>query len=206
MFTVRGGRLELLLIQMKRAPFQGRWALPGGRIGTDETVEEAAVRELQEKTGLRDVFLEQLYTFSAPDRDPAGRVVSVAHWALVPPTVQVRCPGKYAAIAWHPAERLPPLAFDHRAIAATAVKRLRAKLSYANIAYSLLPESFALSELQATYEAILGRPLDPRNFRKRIVALGLVEETGELRTGAAHRPSRLFRFTMRRPVEIDDLG
>lgn len=202
---MRAARLELLLIQMKRAPFEGRWALPGGRIGVDETVEAAAARELEEKTGLTDVFLEQLYTFSDPARDPAGRCVAVAHLALVPPDVQVRCNAKYSAIRWFPADRPPPLAFDHKLIAAYAVKRLRAKLSYANVAYSLLPAEFTLGELQKTYEAILGEPLDPRNFRKRIVAVGLVEPTGDLRTGGAHRPGRLFRFRYRRAVEIDAL-
>lgn len=205
-FTVREGRLELLLIEMKRAPFAGRWALPGGRIAEGETVERAAERELAEKTALTDVYLEQLYTFSAPERDPAGRCISVAHLALVPPTVSIRATDKYRAIGWFPADRPPPLAFDHAAITAYAVRRLRAKLAYTNVAYSLLDERFTLSELQRAYEAILGGALDPRNFRKRIVALGLVEETGEVRRGGAHRPARLYRFPVRRPIEIDVLA
>jgi 8-oxo-dGTP diphosphatase len=205
-FTVENGRLQLLLIQMKRAPFAGRWALPGGRIGARETVEEAAERELEEKTSLTRVYLEQLYTFSSPDRDPAGRCLSVAHMALIPPGRALAHGAKYAAIGWFPVDRLPPLAFDHAEIARYAIERLRAKLAYTNVAYSLLPERFPLAELQRAYEAILGRRLDPRNFRKRIVAMGLVEETGELTAGGAHRPARLFRFTLREPVEMPVLS
>jgi 8-oxo-dGTP diphosphatase len=205
-FTVERGRLQLLLIQMKRAPFTGRWALPGGRIGARETVEEAAERELEEKTSLTRVYLEQLYTFSSPDRDPAGRCLSVAHMALIPPGRPLAHTAKYAAIGWFPVEKLPPLAFDNAEIARYAIERLRAKLAYTNVAYSLLPERFPLAELQRAYEAILGRRLDPRNFRKRIVAMGLVEETGELKAGGAHRPARLFRFTLREPVEMPVLA
>jgi 8-oxo-dGTP diphosphatase len=201
-FTVQTGPLEVLLLRMTRPPFEGRWALPGGRIGLDETVEAAATRELEEKTGLRDVYLEQLFTFSDPARDPAGRCISVAHLALIPASNQLRTTDKYSAIGWFAADRPPPLAFDHRAIVAHAVKRLRAKLEYTNLAYSLLPASFTLGELQRVYEAILGRSLDPRNFQRRIQAIGLVQETGQLRTGRAHRPARLFRFTVRRPMEI----
>ncbi|HZS40435.1 MAG TPA: NUDIX domain-containing protein [Polyangia bacterium] len=201
-FTVQKGELHVLLLRMKRAPFTGKWALPGGRIGAAESVEDAAARELAEKTGLAKVYLEQLYTFSRPDRDPQGRCISVAHLALIPPTAQLRTTDKYSAIGWFPAERLPPLAFDHRAIAGYAVKRLRAKLAYTNVAYSLLDERFTLGELQRVYEAILGRPLDARNFRRRIREIDLVEETGELRTGRAHRPARLFRFAHRKPVEV----
>jgi 8-oxo-dGTP diphosphatase len=205
-FTVQGGRLEVLLLRMKRVPYEGKWALPGGRIGSSETVEAAAARELAEKTGLTDVYLEQLYTFSDPARDPGGRCVSVAHLALIPATAELRTTDKYSAIGWFPADRPPALAFDHRAITAAAVKRLRAKLEYTNVAYSLLAPSFTLGELQRLYEAILGRTLDPRNFQRRIQAIGLVEETGEIRSGQAHRPARLFRFAVRRPMEIEVLS
>jgi 8-oxo-dGTP diphosphatase len=201
-FTVQNARLELLLLRMKRAPFEGKWALPGGRIGMEETVEDAAARELEDKTGLSEVYLEQLYTFSDPARDPGGRCISVAHLALIPPTAQLRTTDKYSGIGWFPAERLPPLAFDHRAISAAAIRRLRAKLEYTNVAYSLLPLQFTLGELQRLYEAILGKPLDARNFQRRIQVIGLVEETGHMRTGQAHRPARLFRFRVRKPMEI----
>jgi 8-oxo-dGTP diphosphatase len=201
-FTVREGRLEVALIKMKREPFEGRWALPGWRIGASETVEEAAARELAEKTSIKNVYLEQLYTFSDPGRDPQGRCVSVAHLALLPATAELRTTDKYAAIDWFPVDRPPPLAFDHKEVLGYAVKRLRAKLEYTNVAYSLLPPSFTLGELQNVYEAILGRTLDPRNFQRKLRAIELVEETGHMRTGLAHRPARLYRFTVRRPMEI----
>jgi len=201
-FTVRDGALHVALIRMKRAPFEGRWALPGGRIRVDETVEQAAVRELGQKAGLTDVYLEQLYTFSEPGRDPQGRCVSVAYLAMVPATAQLRTSDNYSAIGWFPADHPPPLAFDHKAMLAHAVKRLRAKLEYTNLAYSLLAPSFTLGELQRVYEAILGKSLDPRNFQRRIKELDLVQATGEMRTGRAHRPARLYRFTVLKPMEI----
>ena len=201
-FTVDGGELRVALIRMKRVPFAGRWALPGGRIGEDETVEEAAARELFEKTSLRDVFLEQLYTFSRPDRDPEGRCVSVAHLALVPPTASLRTTDKYDGIAWFPAERPPPLAFDHKEMLAHALRRLRGKLAYTNIAYSLLPHSFSLGDLQRVYETILDENLDPRNFQRRVLQLGMLEDTGHVRAGERHRPARLYRFRSRRPHEL----
>jgi 8-oxo-dGTP diphosphatase len=202
LFTVREDALHVALIRMKRPPFEGRWALPGGRIRVDETVEQAAHRELEDKAGVREVWIEQLYTFSLPERDPQGRCVSVAHLALAPAGVQLRTSNNYSAIGWFPAERPPPLAFDHKAMLAHAVKRLRAKLEYTNVAFSLLEPTFTLGELQRVYEAILGRALDPRNFQRRVQAVGLVEPTGQIRTGRAHRPARLFRFPERRLVEI----
>jgi 8-oxo-dGTP diphosphatase len=204
-FTVREARLEVALIKMKRAPFEGRWALPGGRIGPRESVEDAAVRELAEKTSIKDVYLEQLYTFSDPDRDPGGRCVSVAHMALLPATAELVTTEKYAAIGWFAADRPPPLAFDHKRILTYAVKRLRAKLAYTNVAYSLLEPTFTLAELQCVYEAILGHALDTRNFQRKLHAINLVEETGQRRTGFAHRPARLYRFAVRRPMEIEVL-
>jgi 8-oxo-dGTP diphosphatase len=204
-FTVQAGRLEVVLIRMKRSPFVGKWALPGGLI-SDETVEQAAARELREKTGLKDVYLEQLYTFSRPDRDPESRCISVAHMALVPPGAQLRTNDKYSAIGWFSADDLPALAFDHREIAGRAIARLRAKLEYTNVAYSLVPPSFTLGQLQRTYEAILGRTLDPRNFQRRIQQVGLVVPTGQIRTGVAHRPARLYRFAARRPMEVGEIS
>jgi 8-oxo-dGTP diphosphatase len=205
-FTVEAGELAVLLIRMKRAPYEGRWALPGGLIANDERLEDAAVRELAEKTGVEDVYLEQLYTFSEIDRDPAGRVVSAAYMALVPSEgLELRTPEKYSGIGWFPVKKLPPLAFDHGEMVAYAVQRLRYKLEYTNAVYSLLPEQFTLSELQRTYEIILGRSLDPRNFRKRILALGIIEGTGKIRRGEAHRPAHLYRFTSREPKIIEVL-
>ena len=205
-FTVDEAALRVALLRMKRPTFQGKWALPGGRIGDEETVEDAAVRELREKVGLDDVYLEQLYTFSRPDRDPDGRCISVAHMALVPPGTGLRTTDKYDGVGWFSARRPPQLAFDHREILAYAVKRLRGKLAYTNVAYSLLPAAFSLGELQRVYETILDEELDPRNFQRRVVQLGMVEETGQVREGARNRPARLYRFHSRRPHELPVLS
>jgi 8-oxo-dGTP diphosphatase len=194
-FTVQEGRLDLLLIQMRRPPFAGKWALPGGRIRGDETVEQAAVRELREKTGLADVYLEQLHTFSDPARDPQARCVSVAHLALIPPDARLRTTDKYSGIGWFAVKSLPPLAFDHAAMSRHAIEQLRARLTHSAVARSLLPSRFTLGELQRLYEAILAKRLDPRNFQRRVQVTNLVRDTGRMRTGLAHRPARLFRFS-----------
>jgi 8-oxo-dGTP diphosphatase len=193
-FTVQERRLELLLIRMKRAPFDGKWALPGGRIRGDETVEQAALRELTEKTGLSDLYLEQLYTFSEPARDPGDRCISVAHLALIRGDVQLRTTDKYSGIGWFPVARLPPLAFDHEQMARYAVQRLRVKLEYTDVARNLLERDFTLGELQRLYETIGGKKLDARNFQRKVQTIGLVKDTGRMRRGQAYRPARLFRF------------
>lgn len=201
-FAVRKKRLEVALIGMKQAPFAGRWALPGGRLRGDESCDQAAERELAEKTGLDDVWLEQLHTFSAPARDPRSRVVSVTYLALLPASAQLRTTDAYSAIGWFPAHRPPRLAFDHAEVLACAVARLRDKLQHSNVAWSLMPPTFTLGELNRVYDAVLGRRLDPRNFQRRVVELGLVRATGQLRRGGAYRPARLYRFSHRRPVEL----
>lgn len=193
-FTVQEARLELLLIRMKREPYTGKWALPGGRIRGDETVERAAARELHEKAGIKDVYLEQLYTFSEPARDPGARCISVAHLALIRGDVQLSTTDKYSGIGWFPVEKLPPLAFDHGAVAGYATERLRTKLEYSDVARNLLDKTFTLGELQRLYETILGVELDARNFQRRAVQIGLVKDTGRVRRGQAYRPARLYRF------------
>ena len=205
-FTVLEDRLHLLLIQMTKVPYTGRWALPGGLIQDTESLDAAAGRILYEETGVADVYLEQLYTFGQPDRDPAGRVISVAYCALIHAAgITLRTQLKYADVRWWPCATLPPLAYDHNAVAAYARQRLEWKLTYTNVAWSLLPRRFALTELQKVYEAVLGRPLDKRNFRKKILALGLVEAVGETAMRGAHRPAMLYRFTSREPKLIDML-
>jgi 8-oxo-dGTP diphosphatase len=205
-FTVLEDRLHLLLIQMTKVPYSGMWALPGGLIQDDESLDAAAVRILYEETGVADVYLEQLYTFGQPDRDPAGRVVAVAYFALIHATgIALRTQPKYADVRWWPCVTLPPLAYDHDAVTAYAQQRLEWKLAYTNVVWSLLPRRFALTELQKVYEAVLGRPLDKRNFRKKILALGLVEPVGETAMRGAHRPAMLYRFTSREPKLIDML-
>ncbi len=202
-FTVRGGELHVLLIQMKKKPFAGRWAMPGGLLGDDETSEDAARRILREQTGVTDLYLEQLATFDDPRRDPFGRVVSIASFALVPHDgVRLRTSEKYADVRFWPVGALPRLAYDHESMLRYALGRVRAKLQYANVAWSLLPEAFTLSALQATYEAILGRTLDKRNFRKKILSLDLLADTGKRDRGGAHRPAALYRFRSRRKADI----
>ncbi|TMA51742.1 MAG: NUDIX hydrolase [Deltaproteobacteria bacterium] len=211
-FTVIARALHLLLVQVQHGAFRGRWALPGGRVGVDESLDQAARRELTAQTGLSDVYLEQLYTFGSPQRDPHGRVVSVAYVALIAhsgrfansPAPTAPRQGKYAAVAWRRVTRLPPLAYDHRAVVRTALARLRAKLAYTNLAYTLLPRAFTLGELQEMYEAILGRRLDRRNFRKKVLSLGLLRPLARVRRGS-HRPARLHAFQRRRPMIIEVL-
>ena len=202
--TVRDHALQVLLAQATGGPFAGAWALPGGLVRRDESLDAAAVRALRARTGLHDVYLEQLYTFGRPDRDPATRVVSVAYVGLIPHAG--RFPGRLARgtdadVAWCPVRRLPPLAYDHGDVIATAVTRLRAKLQYTNLVYTLLAATFTLSELQAVYEAILARRLDRRNFRKKILSTGLLAALDRVRRGA-HRPATLYRFRRRHPMTV----
>ena len=161
------GELKVLLIQRALDPFKGKWALPGGFVHVDETLDDAARRELAEETGLEDVFLEQLYTFGTVKRDPRERVVSVAHFALVKLSdYKAKAATDAAKAAWFPISELPKLAFDHAEIVAAALARLQGKVRYQPIGFELLPPKFTLSELQHLYEAILGAVLDKRNFRK----------------------------------------
>ena len=205
-FTVKDGRLQVLLIRMKKKPYEGRWTLPGGLLDEDETTEAAARRVLSTQTGVKDAYLEQLATFDAPKRDPFGRVVSVAYFALLAGEgVELRTTEKYAGVKWQDVAAAPKLAYDHDVILKTAIDRLRAKLEYTNVVWSLLPEAFTLSELQGVYEAILGRDLDKRNFRKKILALGLLKSTGKKRAEGAHRPAELYRFRRRELSYIDVL-
>jgi 8-oxo-dGTP diphosphatase len=187
--------LQVMLIQRDLAPFAGSWALPGGFVGVEETLDEAATRELREETGLADIFLEQLYTFGAVRRDPRERVVTVAYYALVNlagHAVQASTDARSAA--WFSVNDLPKLAFDHREIFDVALERLRAKVRYQPIGFELLPEKFTLRQLQHLYEIILDRPLDKRNFRKKVLGMGIIKETNEIETDVAHRAARLFRF------------
>jgi len=187
--------LKVLLIRRGMEPFIGRWALPGGFVHIDETVEEAARRELKEEAGIEPAVLEQLQAFSSLNRDPRERVVSVAHYALVKlseHSVQAATDAKEAA--WFAVDDLPALAFDHDAILETAITKLRAKVSQTPIGIELLPKKFTLTQLQRVYEKVLDREIDKRNFRKKVLATGLLVETDEVEQDVAHRAARLFRF------------
>lgn len=192
------GALQVLLVHRSAEPERGRWALPGGRFDGTESLEAAAARKLLEETGAAEVYLEQLFTTSG--LDPVQPNVVVAYFALVDASaVRLRESAEWPP-AWHRVDALPSLAFDNNRLIAQAVERVRAKLEYTNIAYSLLPARFTLRSLQATYEAIFGRALDRRNFRKRMLSAGLIEPTGETHRLGAHRPAALYRFTRREPT------
>lgn len=193
-FTVIDNQLHVLLMPVNRPPhFNGTPAMPGGVIKPRETAEEAAQRILKDKGGLENVYLEQLYTFSAIGRDPRGRVVSVAYLGLIP-REKARLLAHGTDAWWEPVATARKLAYDHDEILALALKRLRGKLVYTNIAYGLLPHEFTLTELQKLYEVILKQPIDKRNFRKKILDIGLVVPTGKDRRGGASRPAALYRF------------
>jgi 8-oxo-dGTP diphosphatase len=194
-FGLDAGTLRILLIRRAHDPFAGCWALPGGFVDECETLDNAARRELEEETGLRDVFLEQLYSFGDPGRDPRGHTVSVAYYALVRrDRHSPQAATDASEAAWFPVARLPKLAFDHGKIISTAVGRLRGKVRYQPIGFELLAPKFTLTELQSVYEAALERQLDKRNFRKKILAMDLLIETREKQAGVAHRAPQLYRF------------
>ena len=193
-FSIIEEALHVLLIERGNDPFKGRWALPGGFLDEDEDLDVCARRELAEETGVTDIYLEQLYTFGAVGRDPRGRVVTVAYFALVPiGGLDVQAASDAADARWFPADAPPPLAFDHAEILQRARGRLISKLGYSTIAFQMMPAAFTLSALQRVYEIIGGAPLDKRNFRKSILALGVLEETGEKQSQGAHRPAALYR-------------
>lgn len=193
-FTLLKGTLQVLLVKRRQPPFAGMWALPGGFVRIDESLEDAARRELREESGVQDVYLEQLYTFGHPQRDPRMRVITVAYFALVRADKQrLRAATDAAEVGWFPAYAPPPLAFDHQQILDYAITRLRYKLEYTALAFELLPEEFTLTELQETYEHILNEKLDKRNFRRKVLQADILEETGRRRVGE-HRPARLYRF------------
>jgi 8-oxo-dGTP diphosphatase len=195
--------LSVLLIRRRDSPFQGAWALPGGFVNVSDTppygegLEDAARRELEEETGAKVAHLEQLSTFGTPDRDPRGRVISVAYMGLVRTTDHVVQGGDDAAEAeWIAETDIVTLAFDHKEILRVACERLAAKVRYAPIGFNLLPKEFTLSDLQRVYEAVLREPLDKRNFRSRILAMKILQEAG-LQKGTRHRPGMLYRFDKR---------
>jgi 8-oxo-dGTP diphosphatase len=211
LLTVIDGHLEVALVERTQHPHQGRWALPGGFVRMDESLEKAATRVLREKAGLADMYLEQLYTFGEPERDPRTRVVSVAYYALVDharlaSTGRANLTFGRIVVPWEgeaggPVEardrqgRDMRLAFDHADILGMAVKRIRGKLDYTPIGFQLLPETFTLRRLQDVHETILGRTLNKDSFRRRMLGSRLLEATGERETEVGHRPAELYRFT-----------
>jgi 8-oxo-dGTP diphosphatase len=192
-FGYENGKLQAALIQRKNAPFKGKWALPGGFLEGDETVEECAARELEEETGIDNVYLEQFHVFSAPERDPRGRIITIAFFALVDSTQYELLSNSDAAKAqWWPAYDLPELAFDHAEIYAKALQALRESLETNPAVFKLLPRFFSLSDLQQLYEEILDIHIDKRNFRKKIAQMPFIKPTGKMTQGDPHRPAQLY--------------
>jgi 8-oxo-dGTP diphosphatase len=201
------GDLKVLLIERGLEPFKGRWALPGGFVRVDETLDGAARRELQEEAGLTNIFLEQLYTFGAVERDPRERVVSVAYYALVKLSEHAAKAATDATNArWFAVSKVPKLAFDHVDILETAVERLKGKVRYQPAGFELLPPKFTLSQLQHLYEAVLGMDLDKRNFRKKVLSFGVLVALKETQMLGRHRPAQLFRFDAEKYEKLKKRG
>ena len=202
-FTLRENHLQVLLVQRGAEPYKEMWALPGGFVQMAESLEAAALRELEEETGVNDAYLEQLYTYGNPQRDPRGRVVSVAYFSLIPAskTIHPEAGSDAASAGWYPIHALPTLAFDHQEIIAYAIRRLRYKLEYSAVGFELLPDTFTLTQIQSTYETILGVKLDKRNFRRRILEANIIEPTESLHSGEG-RPARLYRYRADAVAEV----
>lgn len=199
-------KLHTLLIEPKDAHVKGKWAFPGGLVKVTESIDEAVKRHLEAKAGIKNVYLEQVYTFGDVERDPLGRVVSVAYMALVrKDKVYPATSERYSRIEWFPLDNLPELAYDHPQMLQVSAQRLASKLSYSNIIYALLPDQFTLTELQNHYEIILGYKLDKRNFRKKILSLGLLKKTEKITEGSANRPAALYEFRKREPEIVNIL-
>ena len=199
-FTVREGALQVLLIHRADEPEAGRWALPGGYLLGCESLNDAASRVLVHESGVADVYLEQLYTFDTPPAALGTSALVVSYFALVDARRARLEPRETWQPAWFPVAGLPSLAFRNDAVIDYALRRLRAKLEYSNVVYSLMPEEFTLTDLQRVYEVIVGAPLDKRNFRRRVLSLGIVVASGRRSSGGAHRPAELYRFAKRQPT------
>jgi 8-oxo-dGTP diphosphatase len=205
-FTIQSGELRVLLVRRGIAPFLGQFAIPGGFVLKEESLDQAALRELKEETGVSEVYLEQLYSFGDPGRDPRGRVITVSYYALISADRSPLVAGSDASDAgWWTVPELPTLAFDHRKILDYALERLRNKLEYTTVGFQLLPPRFTLTELQEVYEVILGRKLDKRNFRRKLGLLRVLRATRELRRGG-RRPARLYEFVAATFEKLKDKG
>ena len=207
LFTIQDGLLKVLLVKRQHLPYRGAWALPGGLVGPEESVDSAALRELQEETNIDNIYLEQLYTFGETDRDPRGRVISVAYYALVNwQQFQLKARQRVSEASWFPVKRVPRLAFDHNRIIGYALERLRNKINYTTVGFQLLPRRFTLTELQRSYEVILGQRLDKRNFRRKMLQLRILKSTTEFKANGRQRPARLYTFSEPNVVKLQEKG
>jgi len=206
-YTSKEGLL-VLLIKRNIKPFKDNWALPGGLVGNDESLEGAIQRELKEETGVNINYLEQLYSFGKPDRDPRNRVISITYYGLVKPDAfELHADTDAADVAWFNINKLPQLAFDHKEILAAAHERLKNKMLYQPVGFELLEEKFPFSELEKLYMAVLDRPIDRRNFKKKVIKYGFLEETMEKQAlDGAGRPGNLFRFNEQKYFQLQQEG
>ena len=196
-FTIKDGKLKVLLVKRAHEPFKSKWAIPGGFIRISETIDSAAIRILKEKTNVQNIYLEQLYTFGDPMRHPTSRVITCAYFALIRSDdieLSFEDNSEITEVQWHPVYSLPPLAFDHKEIIEYSLKRVRERLEFCPIAFQLLPPKFTLTELQKSYELILAKKLDKRNFRKKFLAASILKELDEYTKSGSKRPARLYMF------------
>jgi 8-oxo-dGTP diphosphatase len=201
--------VSVLLIQRKYPPYKDLWALPGGFVLEEESLEEAVQRELQEETGIRVNYMEQLYTFGQPGRDPRQRIISVAYFALVKSSMyqQLKASTDAENAQWFNIKKLPQLAFDHKDIVNTAIERVRVKIRYQPIGFELLDKKFPFSDLEKLYMALLDREIDRRNFAKKMLALNMLDETNEVaKSEGKGRPSKMYQFNKKRYQELQKKG
>ena len=202
-FTIEEEQLKVLLIKRAKEPFKNQWALPGGFLFEKEDPEKAAQRVLKDKAGIKDVYLEQLYTFGGSGRDPRGPVLTISYFALASKDkINISESDKTQTPTFRSIKKMPDVAFDHNRIVTYALKRLQSKLEYTNVAYSLLPKYFTFNQLQKTYEIIINKKLDKRNFRKKFMLLDLIKVTSKILKGERSRPAKLYRFVSRKPAEL----
>lgn len=191
-FTIKDDDLKVLLVKRKINPFKNKLALPGGFVRIDESLEAAAKRELKEETGVQNVYLEQLFSFGEPKRDPRGRVITIAYIALVnSENIKLKAATDVSAALWFSSKKIPPLAFDHKKILDYSLKRLKWKFEYTTVAFSLLPQKFAISQIQKIYEIVFNKKFDKRNFVKKIISLNILKEEG-INKNVSHRPPMLY--------------
>jgi len=191
-FTIKNNDLKILLVKRNLEPFKDKWALPGGFVRIHESLEDAAKRELEEETGVKNVYLEQLYSFGEPKRDPRGRVITIAYMALVnSDDIKLKATTDVSDAQWFSTKKIPQIAFDHKQILDYSLKRLKWKFEYTPVAFSLLPKKFTISQIQKIYEIVFNKKIDKRNFAKKIVSLNILKEEG-INKNVSHRPPMLY--------------
>lgn len=206
-FGYEEGKISVLLIKRKYEPFKNKWAIPGGFVLNNESLEEAVQRELQEETGVKINYLEQLYTFGNPLRDPRGRIVSIAYFGLVRPNIfKIFASTDASEVEWFDVNDLPELSFDHKEILKIAIQRLQGKITYEPLGFELLNKKFPFSDLEKLYTTLLGRDIDRRNFRKKILGLNVLDELDEKISKGSGRPANLFQFNQKRYFELKKEG